>query len=54
MAARNLEQRLELDPGYFDAMDARTLEFAIAFERLPDQIKAQWERLVAMLGAKPD
>lgn len=49
VAARNLETRLELPPGYFDAMDARTLEFALAFERLPDHQKAGWETLVTML-----
>jgi len=48
-AARNLEERLHLDPGYFDAMDARTLDFALAFESLPDHLKSQWEELVAML-----
>ena len=48
-AARNLEQRLELDPGYFDQMDARTLEFAMQFEKLPAHQKAQWEQLVSML-----
>lgn len=56
VAARNLETRLRLEPGYFDAMDARTVEFAMAFERLPPNLKAQWERLVSMLGEpeKPD
>jgi hypothetical protein len=53
VAARNLETRLQLAPGYFDAMDARTLEFALAFERLPPHQKAGWESLVAML-APPD
>jgi hypothetical protein len=49
VAARNLEDRLHLDSGYFDAMDSRTLEFALAFESLPDHQKGQWEALVAML-----
>jgi hypothetical protein len=49
-AARNLEERLNLDPGYFDAMDARTLAFALAFEKLPDGIKSKWEVLAGMLG----
>lgn len=53
VAARNLEDRLHLDPGYFDAMDARTVEFAMAFERLPEHVKARWEQLAGML-AKPD
>lgn len=50
-AARNLETRLRLEPGYFDALDARTLEFALKFENLPPHLKTQWEQLAAMLGA---
>lgn len=50
VAARNMEQRLELEPGYFDAMDARTVEFALKFEGLPEHVKAQWEQLAQMLG----
>ena len=50
VAARNLETRLQLEPGYFDAMDARTVEFAMAFERLPPHLKDHWQQLVAMLG----
>jgi hypothetical protein len=50
IAARNLETRLDLDPGYFDTMDARTLQFALAFESLPEPVRAQWERLVSMLS----
>jgi hypothetical protein len=50
VAARNLEQRLDLPPGYFDAMDARTLDFAMRFEQLPDHQKQQWEVLVGMLA----
>lgn len=53
VAARNLEQRLQLDPGYFDSMDSRTVQFALAFERLPDRLKEQWERLASMLGDPP-
>ena len=53
-AARNLEERLHLDPGYFDSMDARTLHFALAFEQLPEHQKKHWEDLVRMLaGAQP-
>jgi hypothetical protein len=54
VAARNLEARLSLDPGYFDSMDQRTVGFALAFERLPPHIKDQWEQLAAMLGKTPD
>lgn len=50
VAARNLEERLHLDPGHFDAMDARTLEFALTFEKLPDHQKARWETLLTMLS----
>ncbi len=53
VAARNLEARLHLEPGFFDAMDARTVEFAMAFERLPEHVKAQWEQLASMLGSPP-
>ena len=49
-AARNLEERLHLEPGYFDAMDARTVKFALAFEALPDHLKLKWEEIAAMLG----
>jgi hypothetical protein len=52
VAARNLEERLRLEPGYFDAMDSRTLQFALAFESLPDHVKAQWEQLASMLGGR--
>lgn len=52
-AARNLEQRLQLEPGYFDFMDARTLEFALAFESLPEHLKRQWETLANMLKPTP-
>ena len=49
-AARNLEARLQLEPGYFDSMDARTLHFAMTFERLPPHMKERWEAIVAMLA----
>jgi hypothetical protein len=52
-AARNLETRLELPAGFFDTMDARTVQFALAFESLPEPVKAQWEALANMLG-KPN
>jgi hypothetical protein len=52
-AARNLEDRLNLEPGYFDAMDSRTLQFALAFESLPRHQKDQWEKLVLMLTPPP-
>lgn len=51
VAARNLEGRLHLTPGYFDSMDARTLEFALAFESLPAHQKERWEELVSLLGS---
>lgn len=50
IAARNLETRLDLDPGFFDTMDARTVQFALQFESLPEPVKAQWEALAGMLG----
>jgi hypothetical protein len=49
VAARNIEARLDLPPGYFDAMDVRSVQFALAFEQLPEHQKAAWENLVAML-----
>lgn len=53
-AARNLEERLELPAGYFDTMDARTLQFALMFEALPPHQKERWEELVRVLtGAQP-
>lgn len=52
VAARNLEERLNLEPGYFDKMDARTVKFALVFESLPDDLKARWEQIAAAL--KPD
>ncbi len=49
-AARNLEDRLHLEPGYFDAMDARTLHFALQFEALPEHQKARWEKILEALA----
>jgi hypothetical protein len=34
-------------------MDARAVQFALAFEKLPEHQKAGWEALVSML-ATPD
>jgi len=53
VAARNLAERLELPPGYFDQMDRATLEWAVAFDALPPAIKEKWTELVQMLGGKP-
>ena len=53
VAAKNLAERLELPPGYFDQMDRQTLEWAVAFDALPEPIKAKWAELVQMLGGKP-
>lgn len=50
VAARNLEERLQLDVGYFDSMDSRTLAFALALETLPEHVKAHWEQLASMLS----
>lgn len=49
-AARGLEERLQLEPGYFDTMDARTLRFALLFESLPAHQKERWEEIVGMLS----
>lgn len=53
VAARNLAARLELAPGYFDQMDKQTLEWAVAFDALPDAIKLKWSEIVTMPGGKP-
>ena len=50
VAARNLAERLELPPGYFDQMDAQTVQWAVAFDALPQTIKDKWAELVTMLG----
>jgi hypothetical protein len=52
-AARNLEERLALDPGYFDSMDPRTLAWATAFDALPEHVKLRWEEIASMLAPKP-
>lgn len=52
-AARNLEERLRLEPGYFDSMDARTLQFALMFEALPAHQKERWEEIVRTLAPPP-
>ena len=55
VAARNLEERLHLEPGFFDAMDAQTVHFAVQFDLLPQHIKDQWLALVALMaGKKPE
>jgi len=48
-AARNLEERLQLEPGYFDTMNASTVEWAVRFDALPPELKARWAQLVDML-----
>lgn len=53
VAARNLAERLSLPPGYFDQMDAQTLQWAVAFDALPPAIKEKWNELVRMLGSTP-
>jgi hypothetical protein len=50
IAARNLEERLQLDPGYFDSMNAATVEWAVKFDALPPELKARWAQLVDMLA----
>jgi hypothetical protein len=50
VAARNLEERLHLEPGYFDAMNASTVEWAVKFDSLPPELKARWAQLVDMLS----
>ena len=49
VAAKNLCQRLHLPAGYFDAMDAETLRWAVAFDGLPPEVKAKWSELVELL-----
>ena len=50
VAARNLEGRLRLEPGYFDTMDAQTVEWAVKFDSLPQHVKDKWLDLVGMLA----
>lgn len=52
-AARNLESRLHLEPGYFDAMDRQTVDWAVKFDALPQHLKERWLDLVGMLGGIP-
>ena len=49
-AARNLEDRLGLPTGYFDSLSPRTQQFATAFDALPPDIQAKWEKLVRLLA----
>ena len=53
VAARRLESRLHLDPGYFDAMDTETLQWAVTFDALPQHVKERWKDLVEMLSSAP-
>lgn len=53
VAARNLCDRLELPPGYFDTMDAQTVQWAVAFDALPQHVKDKWSDLVKMIGGTP-
>ena len=48
VAARNLADRLSLPPDYFDQMDAQTVQWAVAFDSLPQAIKDRWSELVKM------
>lgn len=50
VAARRLEERLCLPEGYFDTMDAQTLKWAVAFDALPPNLKAQWQSIVDAIG----
>ena len=53
VAARNLADRLELPPGYFDQMDGQTVQWAVAFDALPQAIKERWLSLVEALSGPP-
>lgn len=48
-AARELALKAGLPEDYFETMDARTAEWAIRFNSLPEPMKAKWEELVSML-----
>lgn len=50
VAARNLEDRLQLEPGYFDTMDAQTVEWAVKFDALPQHVKERWLEIVGLLA----
>lgn len=52
VAARNLAHRLNLPEGYFDQMDAQTLQWAVAFDALPPNLKEKWNELVRLLQAE--
>lgn len=49
-AARELALKAGLPEDYFERMDARTAEWAIRFNQLPEPLKAKWEKLVGMLS----
>ena len=40
------DERLQLDPGHFDAMDAATVQWAVKFDSLPAEVRARWAELV--------
>lgn len=54
VAARNLEERLHLEPGFFDAMDAQTVAFAVQFDELPQHLKDRWMELLRLIGGTKD
>lgn len=51
VAARRLCERLELPDGYFDSMDAQTVEWAVHFDALPQGMKARWLEIVKVLSS---
>jgi hypothetical protein len=53
VAARNLEGRLKLEPGYFDNMHAQTVHFAVQFDGLPQHVKDRWLSLVELMSGTP-
>lgn len=48
-AGRKLAKAAGLPEDYFDSVDERTLRFVVAFEALPEPVKAQWEHLTSLL-----
>jgi hypothetical protein len=54
VAARRIEDRLHLEPGYFDAMDSQTVEWAVKFDSLPQHLKDKWLELVAIVAPSSD
>jgi len=52
VAARRLETRLHLEPGYFDTMDAQTVEWAVKFDSLPQYQKDKWLEIVSLLDPR--